>query len=124
MPAPVQVELNNYEELLELWELVGKPSTCVSTEDALRDIGDFLLDESCQCQLSQIRCDSFEVAAFAGRLVQVDYEYAWLSAALVSMVCLLVVTMTSLILGSCLLMEKRDGMCRKRLSMLSLRGRT
>ena len=30
-------------------------------EEALRDIGDFLLDPSCQCQPSEIRCDAFDV---------------------------------------------------------------
>ena len=34
---------------------------CGISEEALRDIGDFLLDPDCQCRLSQIRCDSFEV---------------------------------------------------------------
>ena len=34
---------------------------CGVSEEALRDIGDFLLEPECACRLSQIRCDSFEV---------------------------------------------------------------
>ena len=36
---------------------------CGISEEALRDIGDFLLEPECQCKLSQVRCDSFEVAS-------------------------------------------------------------
>ena len=34
---------------------------CGMTEDALRDIGDLLLDDDCKCALAQIRCDAFEI---------------------------------------------------------------
>ena len=41
---------------------------CGISEEALRDIGDFLLDPSCACCLASIRCDAFDVEEGAKQL--------------------------------------------------------
>ena len=57
---------------------------CGMSDEALRDIGDFLLEANCACCLSQIRCDMFEIEENAQVL---DLTARKLSAAAAKLLC-------------------------------------